>query len=208
MVRVTDTGSALAWLSDRPAHEASTGYAPEGWAADTWVLPIVHERRRRGARWRRVTWASYLARPGNESTVRSVPPCFRWFEHPVMSPTVRWPEDGTLDPETFASLIDVLARSAPGPEPVECVAFWGRLAVPHQDGDRDELWTGPLSALPDLVQANGGPYRSTPTNFWAHDRSWFVWSDHDLMGTRVSGSLALVDAVRGHPELETVTWPG
>ena len=39
------------------------------------------------------------------------------------------------------------------------------------------------------------------------DRSWFIWTDYDLEGTKVSGSKPLVEAIKSHPTLETVDWP-
>lgn len=205
MRRVLDPGPAMAWLQDRPEHEGSTGYAPEGhWPDSTWVLSAIHERRGRGWPWRRVTWADYLARPGNDSGNRSVPPCFRWFHHAVPSRTIRWPHEGSLDLTSFAALLEVLAGVTPAD--TECFAFWGGLS--SGQWDVPDLWVGPLAALPTLVRANGGDHDFTPSNVWPADRSWFVWTDWDLDGTWVAGSAELVDSVRRHPVLETVEWSG
>jgi hypothetical protein len=211
MHRVTDPSTELAWLADRPVHEGATGYAPGGWEASTWVLSALHERRRRGWPWRRVTWAEYLRRPGNDSGIRSVPPSYRWFDHPVTRPTVRRPDEGSLDLDSFTVLLSTLAGTGPDGARSDCYAYWGVLAAsvdwPAHGVGQGALWTGPVSALPELLLANGGRYATTPTNVWPADRSWFVWTDWDLDGTRVSGSAGLVDAVRRHPALETTSWP-
>ncbi len=49
------------------------------------------------------------------------------------------------------------------------------------------------------LTASGGP-----NNVWPVDRGWFVWTDHDLCGTRVSGSRELIDALLEDPDLEVL----
>jgi hypothetical protein len=44
----------------------------------------------------------------------------------------------------------------------------------------------------------------TPDNIWPADRSWLLWTHHDLWGTRLIGSPEVVAAVETDPELETV----
>ena len=46
----------------------------------------------------------------------------------------------------------------------------------------------------------------TPSNFWPSDRSWFVYTDWDLWGTKVSGPAVLINAIRSDPNLETLDW--
>lgn len=43
MDRVSDPTNELLWLRERPTIEAVTGFAPEGWEAETWVLHAMYE---------------------------------------------------------------------------------------------------------------------------------------------------------------------
>jgi hypothetical protein len=47
----------------------------------------------------------------------------------------------------------------------------------------------------------------SPINLWPLDRSWFVLTDWDLWGTKLSGSQALIRDIEADPELETATPP-
>lgn len=46
--------------------------------------------------------------------------------------------------------------------------------------------------------------RAVPNNIWPHDRSWFVYTDYDLPGTKVSGPDQLIASVAADGALETV----
>jgi hypothetical protein len=87
-------------------------------------------------------------------------------------------------------------HSVDGPS-IDCVAFYASL--PAADFDTLHVWRGPLSAVPELLEERGGPYSSSPTNLWPADRSWFIWTDYDLAGTKVSGSKPLVRRSRATP---------
>jgi len=47
----------------------------------------------------------------------------------------------------------------------------------------------------------------SPSNFWPADQSWFVYTDWDLQGTKVSGSAALIAALVEDLRLETIVGP-
>jgi hypothetical protein len=101
-------------------------------------------------------------------------------------------------------LTSVLAEASPSGPLTECFAFY--TALPRVTSTPPPaLWSGPLSSVTQFVAT--GEYRFSPTNLWPTDRSWFVWTDCDLMGTKVSGARSLIDRLRAHPELETVLWP-
>ncbi len=91
---------------------------------------------------------------------------------------------------------------------VEMMRSWRCCVASLASGDFDHptLLSGPLKAIRELVEGEN-PYESTPSNFWPHDRTWFVWTDWDLWATKISGSPALIDAVRAEPDLETINWP-
>ncbi|MDR6437479.1 hypothetical protein J2790_002622 [Paenarthrobacter nicotinovorans] len=46
----------------------------------------------------------------------------------------------------------------------------------------------------------------TPEFWWPEDRAWAVWTDWDLLGSKVFGSKELIETLRRHPDLETLDW--
>ena len=62
-----------------------------------------------------------------------------------------------------------------------------------------------LAELPDIY--DWPEVCASPSNIWPEDRSWFVYSDWDLSGTRVSGTAKLIDAVVADLKLETINYP-
>ncbi|MEU8185381.1 hypothetical protein AB0B85_27825 [Micromonospora sp. NPDC049044] len=157
---------------------------------------------RPGSAWRRVLWSQ---QPGQAPDPR-YPPCHRWFPHQSWPVAVQPPPEGSLDEESLTALLDTLCRHSVDGSGTDCVAFFASL--PANDYDHVHVWRGPLSAVPELLEERGGSYLFSPTNLWPTDRSWFVWTDYDLQGTRVSGPTPLIEAVRSNPVLETVDWPG
>jgi hypothetical protein len=160
---------------------------------------------RPGSPWRRVRWSDYLAGTPGQAPERTHPPSDSWFPHRSWPVAVQPPPEGSLDEESLDALLETLSRHSTSGPSTDCFAFYACLAA----GDFDSLhvWRGQLSAIPELIQHRGGSYQFSPTNMWASDRSWFIWTDYDLAGTKVSGSKALVEAVKNHPALETVDWP-
>lgn len=243
----TDAETTMTWLSNQSEGDAVTGYSPQGWAAETWILhamyenpslpralthdDIRHELLGRGEvepdviggvnldevstltgiplglvgdpgdGWSRLTWNAYLRRFPEHEPDRTVPPCFRWFPRGSWPANIQPAPEGSMEAESFAALLRVLADASPAGESTECVAFYASLPA---GGDFDNLhvWRGPLASLAPLVDQ----YDNTPSNLWAVDRSWLVWTDWDLEGTRVSGSNELIDRLAADPLLETTTW--
>ncbi len=66
----------------------------------------------------------------------------------------------------------------------------------------EEVALGDVANLIDPDQGRIG----TPSNLWPIDRSWMVFTDWDLWGTKVSGPRALIDSLRAAPDLECVEW--
>lgn len=159
---------------------------------------------RPGAPWLRVKWLDYLGRFPAFTPNRSVPPCFRWFPAGSWPVAVEPPTEGSLDEESLGALLALLGAHDRGRGETEVFASFASL--PSGDFDSPHLWRGELADVPSLIDENGGPYSSSPSNLWAADRSWFVWTDWDLSGTKVSGPRALIDAIREDPALETTTW--
>ncbi len=154
-----------------------------------------------GQGWNRLTWENYLGRSPTHQPAREVPPCFRWFPRGSWPANIQPAPEGSMDSESFAALLRVLAAESPGGGETECVAFYASLPA---GGDFDSLhvWRGPLASLAPLVDQ----YDNTPSNLWAVDRSWLVWTDWDLEGTRGTGSNDLIDRVAADSFLETITW--
>jgi hypothetical protein len=159
---------------------------------------------RPGKVWQRLSWHEYIQRTGALGASCEFPPCFRWFPRGSWPFSIEPPPEGSLDEESFAALIDVLSRVSSGGSETECLAYYAPLAT--RDYDHPHVWRGPLRSVPSLVDEFGGPYGSSPSNFWPADRAWFVWTDWDLEGTKVSGSRDVVSAVRTNDVLETSDW--
>lgn len=161
--------------------------------------------------WQRITWpAAGLTAPPDE---QSRPPSYRWLTTGSLPYEFAGATEGSLDQASFEALGAVLSALAPEGAATECVALYGLCTqaaadLPEQSRHQVGAWVGPLGSLPELFQVHGGPYSATPSNVWPVDRSWFVWTDWDLSGTRVSGSAALMNRLEAHPDLETVCWPG
>jgi len=79
-------------------------------------------------------------------------------------------------------------------------------ALPVNDFDSTHLWRGTAREVPQLLSDLGGTYGRSPTNLWPADHSWFVCTDWDLSGTKVSGSEALIERIKLHPILDTIDW--
>lgn len=110
------------------------------------------------------------------------------------------PGEGSLDDESFRALIDVLLERTRGQQ-----IFFYPPALTTGIYDEGVVHEGALSEAFELV---GEPQGFTPSNFCRADRAWFVYTDYDLLGTRVSGSKELIAAVEANPQLETLRWEG
>lgn len=158
---------------------------------------------RPGAEWSRVRWAEYLQRHPEFRTDRTYPPSDRWLVKGSWPASIEPPPEGSLDEESFAALVSVLARDSPAGQSSQVVVLYAHL--PSGDFDQLHVWTGWLGDMESLI-GEGRPYSYSPTNFWAADGSWFVWTDYDLQGTKISGSSDLIQALRDHPDLEVTDW--
>lgn len=159
---------------------------------------------RPGRDWRRIRWAQYINRSGGQGGKCGFPPCHRWFPPGSWPVAIEPPPEGSLDEESLEALIDALAASSPAGFETDSFAHFASLPV--GDFDTPHLWRGPLRSVPDLITERGGPYASSPSNFWSADREWFVWTDWDLQGTKVNGSARLIAAVQSSTGLETAAW--
>lgn len=156
--------------------------------------------------WRRLRWRELADRLGEPLTGGIVddypiPPCFRWFSIRSWPESIWNPSEGTIDATAGERLIELLAdHSADGFE-TTCFCFYDILTSP--DLMERLVLTGPLHAVFDAARHSetGNP---TPANIWPADRSWLLWTNYDLWGTRLIGSPEIVAGVEADPELETV----
>ncbi|MGW4773039.1 hypothetical protein ACWEO2_34015 [Nocardia sp. NPDC004278] len=117
--------------------------------------------------------------------------------------SIRPPAEGSLDRESWQTLIDVLIAWSPDGAGTLCVAYFG----PAVSGEFDTGVTvsGPLGGAADLYDHPSGV--GSPSNLWAADRSWITWSDWDLCATKVAGPTELIEELQAKPELEALRLP-
>jgi hypothetical protein len=155
--------------------------------------------------WRRLRWRELSDRLGAPLTGGTwdgyrIPPSSRWFPIGSWPETIHTPSEGSLDAVAGDRLLELLAEhSSEGPETI-CFCFYDILASPHRL-ERLVL-TGPLRAVFDAARYSSGP-TPTPDNIWPADRSWLLWTNHDLWATRLIGPPALIASVDGDAELES-----
>lgn len=159
---------------------------------------------RPGQEWRRISWVEYIDRSGGEGGRCGYPPCHRWFPPGSWPVAIEPPPEGSLDEESLEALVEILATASSEGLETECFAYYAPL--PAGDFDIPHLWRGPLRSMPELIDERGGPYPSSPSNLWPADRDWFIWTDWDLQGTKVSGSERVIAAVQSSSVLETTAW--
>jgi hypothetical protein len=148
-----------------------------------------------GEGWRRLRWSELAARLNVDPFALEVPPCFRSF------PYRSWPANiaqGSLDREQFRSLLDCLARSSTAEWDTTCIAY--RCPLRTGDFNNHTMHLCSLRELSHLYDDQAG----APNNIWPEDRQWFVYTDHDLWATKISGRSSLIDSLQGDSALEPV----
>ncbi|MQY02481.1 hypothetical protein [Actinomadura macrotermitis] len=160
-----------------------------------------------GEGWRRLRWAE-LARgfgepvvpegeaPGNRC-LRQAHPTGSW------SAAIEPPAEGCLDRESWHRLMALLARHSPDGADTVCLAYYCPLVT--ADWDDNTVLSGRLMDAPELY--DHPEMSSCPSNLWAADRSWVVYCDWDLWGTKVVGPVALIEAMLADPGLECLRLP-
>jgi hypothetical protein len=158
-----------------------------------------------GPGWQRLLWSELAKREGAPMSASGVAPCFRWFSYRSWPIRIRPFASGSLDRESFLRLAEVLIRQ-PGVSPDSRIwCYYSPLVVVDSHLETPAVLEATLAELPavyDWPEVHG-----SPSNIWPDDRSWFVFSDYDLSGTRVSGTTELVASVVADEFLETTNWP-
>ena len=149
------------------------------------------------AGWNRVRWSEHASRIGVDLARQQFPPCHRWFPHDTWPTSLQGPPEGSLDKRSARRLVDILRKHGAD----EYTAAYGLLAYGFLEST-PRCFRGPVE---DLFMVGSGP-AGTPSNIWPPDRSWFVYTDYDLWGTRVNGPIQLIEALKADEELETIDW--
>ncbi|MFC3492898.1 hypothetical protein [Glycomyces rhizosphaerae] len=106
---------------------------------------------------------------------------------------------GSLDRESFRSLAAILQRFS-GPD----LAAFAHPAFLQDSQAGLRVFRGHLRDLEALEQLD--VYHS-PANIWPADRSWLVYTDWDLSGTKVYGPPELLTMIEEDEFLESVWLP-
>jgi hypothetical protein len=154
-----------------------------------------------GNGWKRLRWADLAARTNAPTSDSGVPPCHKWFEYRSWPARILPPAEGSLDLDSLGALLKILSRHSSKGDSTECSCYYSPLA--GRLGKEPMVLKGTLSE----VISTSLDLRFTPSNLWPDDRSWFVFTDADLWGTKVSGSFELTNDLRLAGELETSAYP-
>lgn len=156
-----------------------------------------------GDGWARLRWRSLADRLDVNLERQVVPPSTQWFPYRRWPASIQPPCEGSLDDVSLGALADVLRSHSQPESRAKChylhvPTLWWNSGLAHQ--------IDTLERIPLFGEAE--TQRFSPTNFWPHDRTWFVYTDYDLCATKVSGSAALIAAVHDSADLETLDWEG
>lgn len=169
--------------------------------------------------WQRITWAETaslkavpLRGPASDDGLE-IPPCFRWEAllndrdaghdiHPgAKRDTSVWPTEGSLGKADLEALVPILAAHTGS---TRMRGRFSPVTSPLED-EAMPTFTFDLSTMLSSMLATGRQEFS-PELWWPEDRAWLLWTDTDLMGTRVFGSKELLDDLRAAADVETLDW--
>jgi hypothetical protein len=159
---------------------------------------------RPSSNYKRLRWSERASQVDAPMASSGVPPCFRWFPDKSWPVRIRPPAEGSLDRESYLLLVQHLIAVSPRAGANECFVLYAPLSTGDMEGP-PVLYYGQLAELSDHYDHND--CIAGPTNIWPRDRSWFTYTDSDLMATRVSGSLRLIQSIVSDSELETASYP-
>jgi hypothetical protein len=150
--------------------------------------------------WVRIRWSELARRVGVDLRDQDFPPCHQWFSNDRWPDSVQGPPEGSLDKFSARRLAHLLQEHGAH----ECIAAYALLAYGFRD-PAQRCFRGPVKQFFEFENSGSGPF-VTPSNVWSLDRSWFIYTDHDLWGTKVSGPIDLIQALKADKGLETIDW--
>ena len=155
-----------------------------------------------GEGWTRLSWHDLARRLGLDLD-DSIYPTTLQFPYSSWPVSIQPPAEGSLDREQFARLVAHLSAVSRDGASSECFSFYTPLL--SEDMVTPVVYVSTLSEVPDLYELDLDEFdvSGSPTNLWPSDRSWLVYTDWDLCGTRVSGSEALIGRLLEDEALET-----
>jgi hypothetical protein len=156
-----------------------------------------------GAEWHRVRWSELAARHELELFRPNVPPSHLSFPFKSWPVNIEPPTEGSLDVEQFSRLVDRLAEFSAAGATTQCFAYYSPLGT--NEFDDVTLFRCDLGELRHVWEND--EYEGSPSNIWPDDRSWFVYTDWDLTGTKISGTEELISSIETDDELEAVRLP-
>ncbi len=158
---------------------------------------------RPGPDWERLRWMELADRLSLTYGDEKWPPSSRWFPYRSWPATIEPPCEGSLDEKSLADLVAVLGAAERTDESPTCWVHNAHLMT--GDFDKESVGREILARVPHRLYGDSDQ-KFSPTNFWPHDRSWFVYTDWDLSATKVSGPNELISMLESHPTLETIRW--
>ncbi|MFE5724505.1 hypothetical protein [Streptomyces erythrochromogenes] len=163
-----------------------------------------------GPRHRRLRWAELARRTGDPVAAEGRLPDHRSF--PSLRESGGWPvgitgpSEGSLDRADWNRLVEILVEHSPHGSDTRCLAYYTPLGQGAEDFDNLHVRAGRLADAKALY-AHPEEDSWSPSNLWAHDRSWVLCTDYDLWATKVAGPPPLVEALLGDAEIEAVRLP-
>jgi hypothetical protein len=128
-----------------------------------------------------------------------IPELLRFTE--VVSEGLAGPDEASMDPESFARLVELLEEHCEEGAATPCCALYGEFGIPH--GVHDSTLGLFECRLGDLWSAYDNEYFG-PANIWDEAGTFLVFTSWDLMTTKVSGPDALIEAILADDVLEAI----
>ena len=157
----------------------------------------------------RLHWRELGERIGHDPFVSEWPPSSRSWPYASWPIAIQPPTEGSLGPDEYAALLELLADHSPQGPGTICMAFWGEAtAYDTPDDSSAEHVALYETTLEELADSYGSDVaRASPSNIWPLDRTWIIATDWDLWATKLSAPPALVHAAHTSDTLETVELP-
>ncbi|MFE6844641.1 hypothetical protein [Streptomyces sp. NPDC057686] len=198
--------------SDSTGREIIPGLDPADVFADPSDIFTKSVGEHPGPRWRRLRWAELSQRTGDPVAAEGRLPSGNSFPSLRTRMSGSWPvgiaapSEGSLDRADWNRLVEILIEHSPqGPEG-RCLAYYTPLVLGAADFDNLCVRAGRLAEAKALYDHPDAEFVS-PSNLWAHDRSWVLCTDYDLWATNLAGPAPLIEALLNDSEIEAVRLP-